>query len=95
MRSSNTSTPLKNNIARTCRFLIEVHQLLDDDEKMPKKVNSQVVKVSSNKLKERFTNQKVHRFLGKQLQKDTNINTDKSNARTVNKDLTSHLINRL
>ena len=32
-----------------------------------------------------FSSQRVHGFLGKQLQKDTNINTNKCKTRTVNK----------
>ena len=32
----------------------------------------------------------MNAFFGKQLEKDININTNKSKIRTVNKDMTSH-----
>ena len=46
--------------------------------------------MSRKNLNERYINKKIHGYFRKQLEKDNNIDIEKSNSRSVNKNMTSH-----
>ena len=46
--------------------------------------------MSHKNLNERYINRKIHRYFRKQLEKDNNIDMEKSNSRSINKNMKSH-----
>ena len=46
--------------------------------------------MSHRNLNDRYINKKMHGYFRKQLEKDNNINKEKSNSRSINKNMMSH-----
>ena len=76
-----------DNILRVADDLINSQNIENDHLR---KISSKYVKMSRKNLNERYINKKMHGYFRKQLEKDNNIDREKSNSRPIDKNMTSH-----
>ena len=79
-----------DNILRVADDLINSQNIEDNENDHPRKTSSKYRKMSRKNLNERYINKKMHEYFSKQLEKDNSIDREKSNSRSVDKNITSH-----
>ena len=79
-----------HNILRVANDLINSQNIKDNENDHPQKISRKYVKLSHKNLNDRYISKKMHGYFRKQLEKDNNIDMEKSNSRSVNKNMASH-----
>ena len=73
----------ETDILRVAKGLINSQIIKDNKNHHSRKISSKYVKMSRKKLNERYNNKKMHVYFRKQLERDNNIDMEKSNSRSI------------
>ena len=79
-----------DSILRVANGLINNQIIEHNEHDHPQKISRKYVKMSRKNHNERYINKKIRGYFRKWLEKDNNINMEKSNLSSVNKNMTSH-----
>ena len=80
-----------DNILRVTNDLINSQNIEDNENDHSQKISSKYVKMNRRNLNDRYLNKKMHSYFRNKLEKDDNIDMEKSNSRSVNKNMTFHV----